>query len=263
MSLSRRAVTLARFSSMWAQAPPARGHGGDAGDVLHTGSLAPLLCAALDETGDGYALPDIQSTYALGGRGTCGRRTQSISMCWALTSMAMSRRLYGVGVNSTPAPGIRRRSPRWGEDAADLVVGVHHRYQTGIRPDSLLHLLGGTVRRWGSPAAAVTSKPCFSRRFREWRTAWCSKAVEMMCFLPFSRPNSGSGQQSLIVGLTAAGGEEDLTGLAVQAPGHGLTGALQQLGGVLAHHTSWRGFPVVVLQRRQRWRPVPQDSSWW
>ena len=226
------------------------GHSGNAGDVLRTGPLAPLLCAALDETGDGYALPDIQSTYALGAVELVAGETQHIDVLGLDVNGQMSHCLYGVGVEQharLPAYGADLLD---GEDAADLVVGVHHRHQTGIRPDSLLHLLGGN-------GAGVAHR---QQRHLEALLLQTLQGVEDGVvlkgggddvLLALQPPQLRSGQQRLIVGLTAAGGEEDLTGLAVQASGHGLTGALQQLGGVLAHTVQAGGVSVVVLQRRQ------------
>ena len=40
----------------------------------------------------------------------------------------------------------------------------------------------------GPTSSSVTSKPSFSSFFSVCSTAWCSKAVEMMCFLPFRSP---------------------------------------------------------------------------
>ncbi len=165
------------------------GHAHDAGDVLRTGSLAPLLCAALDETREGYALPDIQQHLRPLGAVELVAERQHIDVLGLDVNGHMPRRLYGVGVE---------QHARLAAYGADLLDGR-------MLPISLLAYI--TVTRqvsgrmasftcWavtvpvGPTGSSVTSKPCFSRRFREWRTAWCSKAVEMMCFLPFSRPNS-------------------------------------------------------------------------
>ena len=62
---------------------------------------------------------------------------------------------------------------------------------------------------------------------------------------------AGGGKDGLIVGLAAAGGEDDLLGVAAQALGHGLAGALQRLGGLLPHGVQAGGVAVVALQTGQ------------
>ena len=42
----------------------------------------------------------------------------------------------------------------------------------------------------GPTGSSSTSKPCFSSFFSVCSTAWCSKAVEMMCFLPRRAPSA-------------------------------------------------------------------------
>ena len=41
-------------------------------------------------------------------------------------------------------------------------------------------------------SSRMTSKPSCSRASRVWRTAWCSKAVETMCFFPFLAPSQAA-----------------------------------------------------------------------
>ena len=66
--------------------------------------------------------------------------------------------------------------------------------------------------------------------------------------LALQRAEPGGGDDGLVVGLAAAGGEDDLLGVAAQALGHGLPGALQSLGGPLAHGVQAGGIAIIVLQ---------------
>ena len=66
--------------------------------------------------------------------------------------------------------------------------------------------------------------------------------------LPLQRAEAGGGDNGLVISLAAAGGEEDLLGIAAQAPGHGLPGALERLVGSLPHGVQTGGVAVVPLQ---------------
>ncbi len=139
LSLSRRAESpwpgsLEASSSL--QRP-----GGDAG-TFRTGSLAPLCAPPSMRLVMGTPCPDIQSTYALGAVELVAGETQSISMCWALTSMGNVPPPVRRRWNSTPAPA-------YGADLLDGERCCRSCWRTSplpdssIRPDSLLHLLGG------------------------------------------------------------------------------------------------------------------------
>ena len=75
------------------------GHGGNAGDVLRTGPLAPLLCAALDDVGQGDALPGIQHTGALGTVELMAGEGQHIDILLVDIDVEMTGGLHGVGAS--------------------------------------------------------------------------------------------------------------------------------------------------------------------
>ena len=58
----------------------------------------------------------------------------------------------------------------------------------------------------------------------------------------------GGGNDGLVIGLAAAGGEDDLPGLATQTLSHGGTGGVQSLLGLLSQGVQGRGVAVNLGQ---------------
>ena len=158
----------------------------------------------------------------------------------------VTRRLNGVGVEQNalfPAHGADLLN---GQDAADLVVGVHDRHQAGILPDGVGHLPGG------DHAVFVDRQQLHLEALLLQLLQGVENGVVLEgggddVHLALAAADGGGGKQGLVVGLAAAGGEDDLTGLAVQAPGHGLAALHQQLRRPLAHAVQAGGVAVVLL----------------
>ena len=86
----------------------------DAGDVLRTGALAPLLGAALDDARQGDALADVQRADALGAVELVAGQGEHIDVLLLDVDVQMADGLHGVGVEQDALLPCRpRRSPRW------------------------------------------------------------------------------------------------------------------------------------------------------
>ena len=132
-----------------------------------------------------------------------------------------------------------------GQNGADLVVGVHGGHQAGILPDGVLHLLGGDVVV--CPHIQVGHLEAFLLQLLqgvEHRVMLKGRGDDVLLSLPFPQP--GGGENGLIVGLTAAGGENDLPGLTAQALRHGGPGSIQRFLGLLAHGVEGRRVAVNI-----------------
>ena len=71
-----------------------------------------------------------------------GGEGEQIQILFPYMDGKMARGLHRVGVEGDPLGPADRADLPDGLDGADLVVGVHDRYKTGVLPDGLLHLMG-------------------------------------------------------------------------------------------------------------------------
>ena len=197
----------------------------DAGNVFRTGPLAPLLCAALDDVGQGDALPGIQHAGALGTVELMAGEGQHIDVLLIDIDVEMTGGLHGVGMEQDTFFPADRADLRNGQDGADLVVGVHGGDQAGVEADGVRYLLGGDGAD-GAHRQQLDLKAFLFQLFQGVENGVMLKGGGDDVLLALALTDAGGGDQSLIVGLAAAGGKGDLPGRAAQTGGHGLPGAL-------------------------------------
>ena len=197
----------------------------DAGNVFRTGPLAPLLGAALDDVGQGDALPGIQHAGTLGTMEFMAGEGQHIDVLLVDVDVEMTGGLHGIGMEQDAFFPADSADLRNGQDGTDLVVGVHGGDQAGVGADGVRYLLGGdgTGRANGKQ---LYLKALLLQLFQGVENGVVLEGGGDDVLLALALTDAGGGDQSLIVGLAAAGGKGDLTGCAAQTGGHGLPGAL-------------------------------------
>ena len=197
----------------------------DAGNVFRTGPLAPLLGAALDDVGQGDALPGIQHAGTLGTMEFMAGEGQHIDVLLLHIDVEVAGGLHGVGVEQDTLFMAHGADLGDGQDGADLVIGVHDGHQAGVGPDGVSHLLGGDGAG-GAHRQQLHLKALLLQLFQGVENGVVLEGGGDDVLLALALTDAGGGDQSLIVGLAAAGGKGDLTGCAAQTGGHGLPGAL-------------------------------------
>ena len=224
-----------------------RGHTADAGQVLRTGTLAPLLSASLNDVHQGEALADVQRANALGAVELVGGQAEHIDILLLDVNVQVSRRLNRVGVEGNPRFLADGADFRDGKNGADLIVGVHGGDQAGVGADGVLHLLGGDVVSLPDVQIGDLKALLFQlRQGVEHGVVLKGGGNDVFFALLFSP--AGGGDDGLVVGLAAAGGEDDLPRLAAQALGHGFPGGVQRLPGPLAHGVQAGGVAVNFVK---------------
>ena len=186
-----------------------------------------------------------------------GGQRQQIDILASHIDGQVSRRLHRVSMEQHAPPAAHRPDLPNGLDGPHLVVGKHHRHQTGIRPDGGLDLL----RR--HPALVPHGQkghgaalPLQLLQGMQDRVVLKGGRDDM----PLPRPlsHSGSGAQRLVIRLAAAGGEGDLPGTGIQAAGHPLPGVAQGFCRFLARPVQTGGVAPALLHTgvhgRQRGR---------
>ena len=109
------------------------------------------------------------------------------------------------------------------QNGADLVVGIHGGHQAGIRPDGVLYLLGGDVVTL-THIQQLNLKAFLFQLFQSVQHGMMFKGSRNNVLLALFLSQTSGGNDGLIVGLAAAGGEDDFPRLAAQALGNGLPG---------------------------------------
>ena len=137
----------------------------------------------------------------------------------------MTGGLHGVGMEQDTFFPADRADLRNGQDGADLVVGVHGGDQTGVGADGVRYLLGSDGAD-GAHRQQLDLKAFLFQLFQGVENGVMLKGGGDDVLLALALTDAGGGDQSLIVGLAAAGGKGDLSGRAAQTGGHGLPGAL-------------------------------------
>ena len=161
----------------------------------------------------------------------------------------MSHRLYGVGVEQHalfPADGTELAD---GLDGADLVVGKHDGHEGGILPDGFLQLF----RIHQTVFMDVQQSDLIALFFQFVQGMQYGMVLELRgddVLLPLLGTQSGAGQDGLVVGFAAAGGEEDLRGIGVDHRGDSGSCLIQCLLGLLTQHIQTGGVPVSLLHVR-------------
>ena len=224
-----------------------RCHAHDGGDVLGTGPLVPLLCAAPDERLQRQPLPGIQRADALGPVELVRGEGEQVDLLRLHVDEQMPRSLHRVGVEEHALLPANRADLRNGLDGADLVVGVHDGHQAGILADGLCHLLRG------DQAAAVHIQQCHVIALLFQLLQGVQHSVVLKgggddVLLAPARAQGSGGQDGLVVRLAAAGGEDDLPRVAAQAACDASTCVLQRLPGLLPEGIQAGGVSIQLIQ---------------
>ena len=209
------------------------GHRYDAGDVLSAGPLAPLLSAALDDVGQRNTLTGVQQSHALGTVEFVGGQRQHIDVLCLHVNVKVACRLYGVSVEQDAFLFAYCADLRNGHNGANLVVGIHNGNQTGILSDRICHLRRGNGAA-GANVQQLNVKALLFQLFQGVQHGVVLKSGGNNVLFAFSLANAGGGDNGLVVGLAAAGGEGDLPGLTAETFCHGLAGLLQSFRRLLA-----------------------------
>ena len=171
---------------------------------------------------------------------------QHVDVLLLHVDVEVSGGLHGVGVEQDALFMAHGADLGNGQNGADLVVGVHDGHQAGVGPDGVRHLLGGDGAG-GAHRQQLHLKALLLQLFQGVENGVVLEGGGDDVLFALALTDAGGGDQSLVVGLAAAGGEGDLPGRAAQAGGHGLPGALQGLGGLLAQPVKAGGVAVVGL----------------
>ena len=121
------------------------GHAAYSRDVLGAGALAALLCAAVDEVGQGNAPTGVQCAHALGAVELVAGEAQHVDVLLLDVDVQMADGLHRVGVEEDTGLLTHSANLGDGQDGTDLVVGIHDGDQTGVGADGVANLLGGDV----------------------------------------------------------------------------------------------------------------------
>ena len=227
-----------------------RGHAHDGRQIFRAGTLAPLLCAALDHIGQREATAAVQSAHALGAVELVAGQAQHVDVLFLHMDLQMTHRLDRVGVEGNARLLAYRADLGDGQHGADLVVGVHTGDQTGVLADGVLHLLRGDVVALGNIQQRHLEAFLFQLLQRVQHCVMLKGGGDDVQ-LSLALTQAGSGNDGLVVRLAAAGGEVDLPGLAAQTGGDGRPGGFQLLLGLLADAMEAGGVAVVVFKAAQ------------
>ena len=209
-------------------------HTADGRDILRTGPLAPLLGAALDDVHQREALADIQRTHALGAMELVAGKAQHIDVLFLHIDVQVTGSLNGIGVEGHTGLLADGADLGNGQDGADLIVGIHGGHQAGIRPNGILHLLGGDIVALVH-IQQLDFKTFLFQLLQGVQHGMVLKSGGNNVLLALLLSQTGGGNNGLVVGFRSAGGEDNLPGLTAQALRHGLPGGIQGLLGLLAH----------------------------
>ena len=227
-----------------------RCHAHDTGDILRTGALAALLGAALDQVRQCQTTTAVQRTHALGAVELVTGEAEHIDVLFSHVDVQMTCHLDSIGMEQNA--GFLTHSADLGnrQHRADLVVGIHDGDQTGIFPNGVLHLLGGDVVTLGN----VQKGHLVAQFFQFLQGMQHSMMLESGgndVLFALSCAQSGCGKNCLIVGLAAAGGKINLSGVTAQAIGHGLPRFVQDFLCLLTYRVQAGGVAEHFIKIRQ------------
>ena len=223
------------------------GHGDDAGDVLGPGALAALLGAAVDDIREDRAALGVEDADPLRGVELVAGHGEHVDVHGFDIDGHVAGGLDRVGMEEDLPLTTEGADLGDGLDGADLVVGKHDGDEAGVVPQGVRHVLDK------DDAVGVRVE----ERDLE---ALLLEAVQGMedgvvlkhggddMPLPFPGAEAGRGDDGLVIGLAAAGGEGDLLRVGVEVMGNGLTGGLQGLLRLLAEGIETGGVSIQVGQ---------------
>ena len=193
-----------------------RGHTHDGGNILRAGALAALLCAALDEVRQEDALTGVQHADALRAVELVRREGQQVDVLRLDVDGQMTGRLHGVGVEQHARLAADCANLADRQDGADLVVGVHDGNQARILADGVFHLL----RRHGTDGAdgeQLDGEALFFELLERVQHGVVLERGRNDVLFALAFAEARGGEDGLIVGLAAAGGEVNFARGGVQA----------------------------------------------
>ena len=155
----------------------------------------------------------------------------------------MPRGLHGVGVEQHARLAADGADLADRQDGANLVVGVHDGNQARILADGVFHLL----RRHGTDGAdgeQLDGEALFFELLERVQHGVVLECGRNDVLFALALAEARGGDDGLIVGLAAAGGEVDLARGGVQALGDAVARAEQRLGRLLADGVQARGVAV-------------------
>ena len=188
-------------------------HAADTGNILRTSPLAPLLGTAFNQVLNGEALADIQGAYALGAVELVAGQAKHVDVLFLDVDVQMAHRLNRIGVEGHARFFANGADFCDGQNGADFIVGVHNCHQAGIFPDGILDLLGGD----GMALAHIQVGYLKAFLLQLGQSVQHSVVLKgggdnVLLILPGAVV--GGGTNGLVVCLAAAGGEDNLSGLA-------------------------------------------------
>ena len=209
------------------------GHAHDGGKILRTRALAALLCAALDEVRQEDALTGVQHAGALRPVELVRGERQQVDVLRLDVNGQVSHGLHGVGVEQHARLAADCADLADRQDGADLVVGVHDGNQARVLANGALDLL----RRHGADGAdgeQLDGEALFFKLFQRVQHGVVLECGRNDVLFAFAFAEARGGEDGLIVGLAAAGGEVNFARGSVQAFCDAVARAEQRPGRLLA-----------------------------
>ena len=209
------------------------GHAHDGGNILRAGALAALLRAALDEARQGDALAGVQHAGALRTVELVRGERQQVDVLRFDIDGQVSRGLHGVGVEQHARLAADCADLADRQNGADLVVGVHDGNQARVLADGVFHLL----RRHGADGAngeQFDLEALFFELLERVQHGVVLECGRNDVLFALALAEASGGENGLIVGLAAAGGEVNFARGGVQAFCDAVARAEQRPGRLLA-----------------------------
>ena len=174
---------------------------------------------------------------------------QHVDVLFLDINVQMTGGLNGIGVERNAGGLTDSADFRDRQNRANLVVGEHGGYQTGVRADGILYLLCSHIMVF-LHIQQGDLKALFFQLVQsvEYSVVLKSSGNDVLLTFPGTQP--GGGDDGLIVGLAAAGGEGDLPGLAAETGGNPGTGGFQSLFGLLTYGMEAGGIAVNFIKIR-------------
>ena len=209
------------------------GHAHDGGNILRAGALAALLRAALDEACQGDALAGVQHAGALWAVELVRGERQQVDVLRLDIDGQMTGRLHSVGVEQHARRAADCADLADRQNGADLVVGVHDGNQARVLADGVFHLL----RRHGADGAngeQFDLEALFFELLERVQHGVVLECGRNDVLFALALAEASGGENGLIVGLAAAGGEVNFARGSVQAFCDAVARAEQRPGRLLA-----------------------------
>ena len=233
-------------------------HAHDAGNVLGTCSLALLLRAALDQVREDDAALGVEQADALRAVELVGGEGEHVDVVVYDVDRNVADGLDRVGVEEDACFAADRADLTDWLDGADLVVRVHDRDQAGLGRDRFPDLLGRDQAVLVDVQIGHGEALFFELLQRvEHGVVLKGRGDDVGLALLFADDRGAA--DGLVVGLGAAGGEGDLSGICAQDRCAAGAGVLQGFLGFLTDRVEARGVAedgLHIGQHRVDGRPA-------